>query len=37
MLKEGYEDVLLIACPASTKFKEQMEDLQMLRDAGVAE
>jgi hypothetical protein len=37
LLRDGYEDALLIACPRSKNYKDQLEDLQTLRDMGVAE
>jgi hypothetical protein len=36
-LDDGYDDVLLIACPRSKRFKDDLEDIRMLRDAGIAE
>ncbi len=36
LVREGYDDTLLIACPGSSRFKDQMEDLDMLREAGIA-
>lgn len=36
LLEDGYDDDVLIACPRSKRYKEDIEDLQMLRDAGVA-
>lgn len=37
LIDDGYDDTLLIACPRSRRFEDDLEDLQMLRDAGVAE
>jgi hypothetical protein len=34
---EGYDDVVLIACPRSKRYNEQIADLQILRDSGAAE
>jgi hypothetical protein len=36
LIKEGYDDCLLIACRGSSKFSERMEDLEMLRNNGIA-
>jgi hypothetical protein len=36
LIDEGYDDVVLIAGPRSKRYVEDLEDLQMLRDAGVA-
>jgi hypothetical protein len=36
LLRNGYDDVVLIACPRSKNYNDDLEDLQMLRDAGVA-
>jgi hypothetical protein len=33
---DGYEDVLLIACPKSKRYEDDLADLAILRDAGVA-
>ena len=33
---EGYDDTLLIACRGSSRFEDQMEDLDMLRNEGIA-
>ena len=35
-LDDGYDDVLLIACPKSKRYEDDLADLAMLRDAGVA-
>lgn len=35
-LDEGYEDVLLIACPKSKRYQDDLADLAILREAGVA-
>lgn len=37
LLEEGYDDVVLIACPKSKRFKDDLADLETLREAGVAE
>lgn len=36
LVHEGYDDTLLIACSGSSRFKDQMEDLNMLRQEGIA-
>ena len=36
-LDDGYDDVLLIACLRSKRYQDDLEDIQMLRNAGVAE
>ncbi|MEM8946681.1 MAG: hypothetical protein AAGD11_16020 [Planctomycetota bacterium] len=36
LVDEGYNDVLLVACPESSRFADQMEDLEMLRNEGIA-
>jgi len=35
-LEDGYDDVLLIACPKSKRYEDDLADLSILRDAGVA-
>ena len=37
LVDDGYDDVVLIACPRSKRYKEDLDDLQLLRDSGVAE
>jgi hypothetical protein len=37
LLDDGYPDALLIACPRSTRFSEDLEDLELLRRQGIAE
>jgi hypothetical protein len=37
IIDDGYDDVLLIACPRSKRYKDDLEDLKILRDSGVAE
>jgi len=36
LLDDGYDDVVLVACERSRRFKDDLKDLQLLRDAGVA-
>ncbi|MCO6512352.1 MAG: hypothetical protein J5I65_16325 [Aridibacter famidurans] len=36
-LEEGYEDKLLIACSRGSRYRDDLEDLKLLREAGVAE
>jgi len=36
-IDDGYDDVVLIACPRSKRYLDDLEDLRILRDAGVAE
>lgn len=36
LIEEGYDDTLLIACRGSSRFKDQLEDLDMLRKERVA-
>jgi hypothetical protein len=36
-IDDGYDDVVLIACPRSKRFKDDLDDLQLLRESGVAE
>jgi hypothetical protein len=36
LLRDGYDDVVLIVCPRSKRYQDDLEDLQTLRDAGVA-
>lgn len=36
LLNDGYEDVLLIACPESKRFKDDLADLHLLREARIA-
>jgi hypothetical protein len=33
---DGYEDMLLIACPKGKRYEDDLTDLAMLRDAGIA-
>jgi hypothetical protein len=36
-LDDGYEDLLLIACPRSKRYRDDLAEIQILREAGVAE
>lgn len=36
LLDDGYEDVVLVACKRSRRYKDDLQDLQMLRDSGIA-
>jgi hypothetical protein len=36
LIDDGYSDVVLIACKRSRRFKDDLLDLQLLRDAGIA-
>ena len=36
LAEDGYEDGVLVACSRSKNFEDQLEDLQMLRDEGIA-
>lgn len=37
LIEEGYDDTVLIACPRSKRYKDDLADLKLLRDLGVAE
>jgi hypothetical protein len=37
LIKDGYDDELLIACPRGKRYADNLYDLMLLRDAGIAE
>lgn len=37
LLDEAYPDCLLIACPRGSRYQDELDDLALLRDAGIAE